>query len=96
MKRSYTENIKDVIGQYLREQGLETPLNQYRIINAWPQVVGPTFSKYTSDLNVYNQILYVRVSSSAVRSELSMRKSQIKEHLNRIAGAQVIVDIVLR
>lgn len=96
MKRSYTENIKDVIGQYLREQGLETPLNQYRIINAWSQVVGPTFSKYTSDLNVYNQILYVRVSSSAVRSELSMRKSQIKEHLNRIAGAQVIVDIVLR
>lgn len=96
MKRSYTENIKDVIGQYLREEGLETPLNQYRVINAWPQVVGPAFSKYTSNLNVYNQILYVKVSSSAVRSELAMRKSQIKEQLNSLAGAQVITDIVLR
>lgn len=96
MKRSYTENIRDVIGQYLREQGLETPLNQFRVINAWNQVVGPVFSKYTSDLKVYNRILYVRVSSSAVRCELSMRKSQIMEQLNRLAGAQVIADIVLR
>lgn len=96
MKRSYTENIKDVLGQYLREQGLETPLNQFRVISAWPQVVGAAFSKYTSDLKVYNQVLYVRVSSSAVRSELAMRKSQIKEQLNRIAGAQVIADIVFR
>ena len=96
MKRTYSESIATVLGCWLREQGLETPLYQYRLVNAWPQVVGDFFAKYTIDLNVYNQVLFVRVSSSAVRNELSMRKEQIKEHLNRIAGAQVIVDIVFR
>ncbi|MCQ2058966.1 MAG: DUF721 domain-containing protein [Bacteroidaceae bacterium] len=96
MKRSYSESIDTVIGNWLREQGLETPLNQYRLINAWPQVVGNYFAKYTHDLNIYNQVLFVKVSSSAVRTELSMRKEQIKEHLNKIAGAQVIADIVFR
>ena len=96
MKRSYSESIDTVIGNWLREQGLETPLNQYRLINAWPQVVGIYFAKYTHDLNIYNQVLFVKVSSSAVRTELSMRKEQIKEHLNKIAGAQVIADIVFR
>ena len=31
MKRNNTEQVGDVIRQLLRQQGLETPLNEYRL-----------------------------------------------------------------
>ena len=35
MKRNNTEQVGDVIRQLLRQQGLETPLNEYRLVEAW-------------------------------------------------------------
>ena len=40
MKKTNAESIRDVMYQYLRENGLEMPLNEYRIIQAWNDVLG--------------------------------------------------------
>ena len=58
MKRNNTEQVGDVIRQLLRQQGLETPLNEYRLVEAWKDVVGPTITKYTTNLYIRNQTLY--------------------------------------
>ena len=81
---------------YLREYGLETPLYEHRLIQAWDTVLGPAISRYTKDLRIYNQVLYVTVSSAALRNELLMRRTELVARLNAQAGAQVITQIVLR
>jgi len=96
MKRSNSEQVGNVVMQYLRQCGLETPLYEFRVVDAWPRVVGEALASYTQDLNIYNQVLFVRVSSSVVRNELMMRRSDLVSRLNREAGAQVITQIVLR
>ena len=96
MKKSSTESLSDVIRQYLRENGLETPLNEYRIIKAWSEVLGPAISKYTVDLKIYNQVLFATLSSAVVRNELMMRRTDLIKRLNGHVGAQVITNIVLR
>ena len=40
MKKSNTERIDSVIQQFMRINGIETPYNQYRLIQAWPEVMG--------------------------------------------------------
>ena len=50
--------LKDLILQNLRMQGLETPLLQKRLIEAWPVVAGEAIARYTTDVNIYNQTLY--------------------------------------
>ena len=45
MKRNNTEQIGDVLRQFLRQQGLETPLNEYRLVDAWKDVVGPVIAR---------------------------------------------------
>lgn len=77
----------------LREQGLETPLNQKRLVEAWPEVAGPLIARYTLNAYIYNQTLYVRLSSPALRADLSMRRQEFTEKLNALIGEQVIVDI---
>ena len=96
MKKTDSEQVGGVILQYLREIGLETPLNEHRLIQAWDKVLGPAVSKYTRELRIYNQVLFVTVTSAALRNELMMRRSELVARLNAEAGAQVITQIVLK
>ncbi|MCR8918059.1 DUF721 domain-containing protein [Bacteroides sp. ET225] len=96
MKRSNTELLGDVIRRYLRLEGLETPLNEYRLVDAWKDVVGPAVTRYTTNLYIRNQVLYVHLASSVVRQELMMAREMLVRNLNAQVGSQVIVDIVFR
>ena len=93
MFKRNVQQVKDLILQALREQGLETPLNQKRLVDAWPEVAGPLIASYTLNTYIYNQILYVRLSSPALRADLSMRRQELTARLNAIVGEQVITDV---
>jgi predicted nucleic acid-binding Zn ribbon protein len=93
MFRKSVQSVKDVILQALREQGLETPLHQKRLVEAWPQVAGPVIARYTLNTYIYNQTLYVRLSNPALRADLSMRRQELTEKLNAVVGEQVITDV---
>lgn len=77
----------------LREQGLETPLMQKRLMEAWPEVAGPVVARYTLNTYIYNQTLFVRLSNPALRSDLSMMRGELVKKLNDVVGEQVITDI---
>lgn len=94
MKRNNTEQVGDIIRRLLRQQGLETPLNEYRLVDAWKEVVGGTITRYTTNLYIKNQTLYVQLSSSVLRQELMMGRELLVRNLNERVGAQVIVNIV--
>jgi predicted nucleic acid-binding Zn ribbon protein len=85
--------LKDLVLQAMRAQGLETPLNQKRLVEAWPQVAGPIIARYTLNTYIYNQTLYVRLSNPALRADLSMRRTELVKRLNAVVGEQVIADI---
>ena len=96
MKKTESEKVGGVIMQYLREMGLETPLNEHRLIQAWDTVLGPAVSRYTKEIRIYNQVLFVTISSAALRNELMMRRTELVARLNAQAGAQVITQIVVK
>ena len=87
------QQVKDLILQAMREQGLETPLNQKRLVDAWPEVAGPLIASYTLNTYIYNQTLYVRLSSPALRADLSMRRQELTARLNAVVGEQIITDV---
>ena len=96
MRRNNAEQIGDVIRKFFRQNGLESPLNEYRLVQAWKDVVGPAIPRYTSILYIKNQILYVHLTSSVLRQELMMGREMLVRSLNEQVGAQVIVNIIFR
>lgn len=96
MKRNDAQQIGDMIRKFFRQNGLESPLNEYRLVQAWNDVVGPVISRYTTNLYIKNQILYVHLSSSVLREELMMGRDVLVRNLNQRVGAQVIVNIIFR
>lgn len=93
MFRKDVQIIKDIILRNLRMNGLETPLLQKRLIESWPQVAGPVIARYTTDVCIRNQTLFVSMTNPALRADLSMRKQELVEKLNQTVGSRIIVDI---
>ncbi|NPD92677.1 DUF721 domain-containing protein [Xylanibacter muris] len=87
------KSIKELIMQNLRNQGLETPLLQKRLVESWPSVAGPVISRYTMNVYITNQTLMVRLSNPALRADLSMRRQEFVSRLNSVVGSFVIADI---
>ena len=85
--------IHDLILRNLRAQGLETPLLQKRLIEAWPVVAGEAIARYTTEVSIRNQTLFVRLRVPALRADLSMRRQEFMDLLNKYVGNQVIADI---
>ena len=96
MRRTNSEAVGDLIRQFLRQQGLESPLNEYRLIAGCEHVMGPIIARYTKEVIIRNQTLYVQLTSPVIRQELHMQRRELTARLNAYAGAQVIVDIVFR
>ncbi len=93
MQRKNTESLSEVVARVLRIEGLEAPLNEYRLINSWKEVIPPVFHQYTGDLFIRNQFLYVQITSPAAKHELFLRRKELVSMLNAKVGFQVITDI---
>ena len=93
MRKNEAEPVGKLIREFLRQQSLESPLNEQRLLNAWTDLLGP-MAKYASDLRIHNQVLYVHFSSAAFRQELMMNRESLVRRLNQKVGATVITNIV--
>ena len=93
MFRRKVQTLTDVLGKALREGGLESPLLQKRIVDAWDVVVGPTVSRYTQQKYIRNQTLCVKIINPALRQDLSMMRTQLVKRLNEHVGSFVIAEV---
>jgi predicted nucleic acid-binding Zn ribbon protein len=95
MERRKTEDVTQVLLRFMREAGLESPLAEYRLIQAWAKVVGDIAARATTALYIRNQALHAHLNSPALKANLMMQRSRLVEALNREAGRQVITEIIL-
>ena len=93
MFKQQPQALSEILQQFLREQGLETPLRQKRLIDAWEKVTGATVARYTGEKFIKNQTLHVKITSPALRHDLLMMRSQLVKRLNAEVGAMVIADV---
>lgn len=96
MKRTDARQIGDLITQLLQADGIEDKFNEQQAAALWPQVVGNGVNRYTVNRRVSNGVMYVTISSAALRNELMMNRSAIVKRLNEFLGHEVIHDIVFR
>ncbi len=93
MKLSNSESLHDALLFFLREQGLETPLLEYRVVQAWAEVMGETINRYTKQVFVRDSKLQVKLTSAPLRQNLMMEHKRIAQKLNEHVGSYVISDV---
>lgn len=93
MFRRDVQTLADILAQCLRHDGLETPLQQRRLVDSWGRVAGRAVERYTGEKFIKNQTLFVKILNPALRADLSMMRERLVKNLNVEAGANIITDI---
>jgi hypothetical protein len=96
MRKTNTQSISDVLKSYVQENNLERKLNELDLIKSWESVMGKTVMRYTGNLYIQNNTLFVETTSPVVRNELLMMKEEIRVRLNEVVGQELIKTIIFR
>ena len=93
MIRTKTHSMQDALLAFLRQEGLETPLLEYRVTQAWSEVMGEVIGRYTKQVFVREGKLQVQITSAPLRQNLLMEHKRIAQKLNDYVGSYVISDV---
>lgn len=85
-------DLTQAIVGFLRETGLEQQVLEVQMEEIWPSVMGETVAKLTRSVEVKNGMLYVKVNSAALKTQLFENRFELVRKLNEAVGAQVIRD----
>lgn len=97
MKRKNTQTIGEVLRDFFEDNTeLYEKMLEIRLQRGWGEVLGPMVLQYTRNLYIRDRVLYVSLTSSVLRSELTLCKDRLLRSLNEYAGSSVIRDIILR
>ncbi len=98
MAKRKAENITigDALKDFIQNNRLEKGLDKVNAKESWDAVMGTAISKYTTDVKLDRETLYVQLSSSVLREELGYGREKIISLLNAELGKELIKKLVLR
>lgn len=89
-------SIADALKEFVETNKLEYGLDVVNVQDTWKDMMGNGVNNYTTDIQLKNNTLYVQLSSSVLREELSYGKEKIIAMLNESLGKEIIKKLVLR
>ena len=98
MAKRHNENlpISDILKEFVDANKLQSGLDKVDVRDAWSKMMGNGVNNYTTDIKLDRDVLYVSLSSSVLREELSYGKQKIIKMLNESVGKEVVKKLVLR
>ena len=90
------QSLKDVLKDFVTDNNLQKGLDKVDVGNVWKKVMGPAIMKYTNNIKFERDTLYVQLTSSVLREELSYGKEKIIANLNEELQKNLIKKLVLR
>lgn len=85
--------VAQVLDQLIRSYGLEKAMEEQRLIERWPALVGEQIAAHAEAEQLRGERLIVRVDHPAWMQELVLLKPQLLEKLGRACG---VTDLVFR
>ncbi|MDR3180663.1 MAG: DUF721 domain-containing protein [Prevotellaceae bacterium] len=96
VSRQNTHTLKELLLQFIKEEGFEEGLLHARIYALWDEMLGVTVAKNTRKKYMEGRTLFVYLNSSIVRAQLFMMRQDIINQLNEKIGKVVIDTLELR
>ncbi|RAR46593.1 DUF721 domain-containing protein [Flavobacterium lacus] len=88
--------ISDVLKAFIENNKLQSGMDKIDVEKAWKDLMGNGVNTYTKEVILKGTTLYVTLSSSVLREELSHGKQKIIMMLNDELRKDVVKELVLR
>jgi len=90
------KSIEDILKEFVQTNNLQSGIDKVDVRDAWTNLMGNGVNNYTTAIELKNETLYVKLSSSVLREELSYGTEKIITMLNESLGKELVKKLVLR
>ncbi len=95
-KRNNLIKLGDAINQIFKQENLDVKISRFTVKNSWKDIVGEMVANNTSDISFHEKVLFVTLKNAALKHELSFRKEEILNNINKFCGYKLIDELVIR
>jgi hypothetical protein len=88
--------IENILKEFVKTNNLQSGLDKVTVREAWTNLMGNGVNNYTTAIELKHETLYVQLSSSVLREELSYGNEKIVKMLNESVGKDIVKKLVLR
>ncbi len=89
-------SINKALQDFISKNKLQEGIDKIDIKTAWKTMMGNAIANYTTQIDLRGDTLFVRLSSSVLREELSYGKEKIIKNLNEALGKELITKLILQ
>ncbi len=96
MNNDSFSSLKILLNQFLRERGLEHKIKELSVPTYWREAVGEQIDKVSTVKYFNDGQLFVEVRASVWRTELLLRREDIRRKINERCGIELVREIIVR
>ena len=87
--------LKSLINTFLKKNKLEKGLLNIEVKKVWFELMNNGVANYTTDVSLRKKTLYIKLSSPALKEELSYGKEKLIKLINERLKENVVEKIIL-
>ena len=95
-KEKNIHSLSEALNAFIKENKLQKGIDKVMVKKAWEKIMDNGVNNYTTAVELRNDTLFVSLSSSVLREELSHGKSKIIDMINEELNKDLVKNIVLR
>jgi predicted nucleic acid-binding Zn ribbon protein len=95
-KKSNLVKLGDAINELFRQENLDVKISQFTVKNSWKEIAGEPIAVNTTEIFFNGKTIFVTLKSAALKHELSFRKTELLDNINKFCGYRLIENIVIR
>jgi hypothetical protein len=89
-------SIGDAIQKFLEQSRIKGSIQALQIGDVWGDIMGKTVARYTEDIRIINDTLFITTHVAPLKQELIFQKEKIKLRVNEALGKNVIKEIIVK
>ena len=89
-------SIGDAIQKFLEQSRIKGSIQALQIEDMWEEIMGKTIAKYTEEIRIINDTLFITTHVGPLKQELIFQKEKIKLRVNEALGENLIKEIIIK
>jgi predicted nucleic acid-binding Zn ribbon protein len=90
------QSLGAAIREWLRVSNLDVPLKEHSAPAYWQEVVGELLAQHVQIERIDKGTLFLKADSASWRSEVMLRREEIRDKVNERLGAEIVRVVLVR
>ena len=86
----------DLLEEFFKRPYVAAKVAEGKLPDTWRDIVGEEAARQTVELRLENRVLYVRLRSSVLRSELLYQREALRDRINEVSKVRLVNAVIVK